>query len=45
MEDAYATAKREHRNYIAAPLDVKWQRYQQAAKSVIKTVKNAKSSS
>jgi hypothetical protein len=45
VEDAYATAKREHRNYIAAPSDVKWQRYQQAAKSVTKIVEDAKSSS
>jgi hypothetical protein len=45
VEDAYATAKREHRSYIAAPSDVRWQRYQQAAKSVTKTVEDAKSSS
>jgi hypothetical protein len=45
VEDAYATAKREHRSYIAASSDVRWQRYQQAAKSVTKTVKDTKSSS
>jgi hypothetical protein len=45
MEDAYVTAKREYRSYIAAPSDVRWQRYQQAAKSVTKIVEDAKSSS